>query len=123
MPGWYVSFSLSLKGRDDFYSFAHPQGLAEQLMCEYSLNERIKPQALYIRAPEPGSIPSGRRTRYSQRCANIGTKSVDWGDSLAAHVRLGRRDFTIQGVGSILDWGTKISSKLCGKAKLNKSMD
>ena len=64
-----------------------------------------------IPAPEHGSIPSGRRTKYSQCCANIGTKSVDWGNSLAVQW-LGRCDFTIQGVGSILDWGTKISQAL-----------
>ena len=39
--------SLSLfKEEMTFYSFVHPQGLAEQLMCEYFLNERISPQAL-----------------------------------------------------------------------------
>ena len=47
----------------------------------------------------------------SQCCANIDTKSVDWGNSLAVQW-LGCCDFTIQGVGSVLDWGTKISQAL-----------
>ena len=39
--------SLSvLKKEMTFYSFVHPQGLAKQPICEYSLNDRISPQVL-----------------------------------------------------------------------------
>ena len=49
--------------------------------------------------------------KYSECYANIGTKSVGWGNSPAVQW-LGRCAFTTQGMGSILDWGTKILQAL-----------